>query len=132
MSNDNKTLADVQPGGRVRLPQSDLNLISDFAALPAQPSQPSSLGLEAMLAACVPGGDMADPQVIADNIRHWFAAQPSPGGQDSTVSDDMVQAFKAALARAQLPGKSRTYFLKDSELPSILREVLAARQPEVK
>ncbi|WP_459061821.1 hypothetical protein [Stenotrophomonas sp. PSU-St15] len=59
-----------------------------------------------------------------------LSAQPSPGGQDATVRDDMVQAFKAALARAQLPGKNRTYFLKDSELPSILSEVLAARQPE--
>jgi hypothetical protein len=45
------------------------------------------------------------------------------------VGDEMVQAFKAALSRAQLPGKPRTYFLKDSELPSMLREVLAARQP---
>lgn len=48
---------------------------------------------------------------------------------DTLVGDEMVQAFKAALSRAQLPGKPRTYFLKDSELPSILREVLAARQP---
>lgn len=48
---------------------------------------------------------------------------------NALVGDEMVQAFKAALSRAQLPGKPRTYFLKDSELPSILREVLAARQP---
>lgn len=48
---------------------------------------------------------------------------------DTLVGDEMVQAFKAALSRAQLPGKPRTYFLKDSELPSILMEVLAARQP---
>jgi len=48
---------------------------------------------------------------------------------NALVGDEMVQAFKAALSHAQLPGKPRTYFLKDSELPSILREVLAARQP---
>lgn len=52
-----------------------------ISALSAQPSPPSSFDLEAMLAACVPGGDIADPQVIADNIRRWFAVQPSPGGQ---------------------------------------------------
>ncbi|CAL1778373.1 hypothetical protein BRC2024_HCTLARHO_CDS_0105 [Acinetobacter phage vB_AbaS_Silvergun] len=48
---------------------------------------------------------------------------------DALVTDEMVQTFKAALSRAQLPGKTRTYFLKDSELPSLLREVLADRQP---
>jgi len=163
MTTNDKTLADVQPGGRVRLGDkaerarfeawaeerelgtakcSADGMKGDYAelntdwcwaawraALSAQPSQPSSFDLEAMLAACVPGGSIVDPQVIADNIRHWFSAQPSPGSQDTVVSDDMVQAFKAALARAQLPGRNRTYFLKDSELPSILREVLTARQP---
>lgn len=49
--------------------------------LSAQPSPSSIFDLEGMLAACVPGGDITDPQVIADNIRRWFAAQPSPGGQ---------------------------------------------------
>lgn len=46
-------------------------------ALSAKPSTPSSFNVEAMLAACVPGGDIADPQVIADNIRNWFANQTS-------------------------------------------------------
>ncbi|MCU1123568.1 hypothetical protein ABK045_20385 [Stenotrophomonas pavanii] len=103
------TLADVQPGGRVRLgDQTERARFEEWAqvglerdttgeytsritqmawtawqaAFSAQPSQSSSIDLEAMLAACVPGGDMADPQVIADNIRHWFAAQPFPGGQE--------------------------------------------------
>lgn len=148
MTNDNKTLADVRPGGRVRLgdrPKDGEVLVevsgltgsgksaiageieilckalgldaewvnsdeekrlihADWisalemykpkvviveqniprAALSAQPSPASSFDLEAMLAVCVPGGDIADPQVIADNIRHWFAAQPSPGGQDAS------------------------------------------------
>ncbi|HDS1584990.1 TPA: hypothetical protein QEL08_002743 [Stenotrophomonas maltophilia] len=107
------TLADVQPGGMVRLGDQALStsegarryvadyfatqlsrhdfgdyilteLAADFACalahhLSAQPSQPSSLDLEAMLATCVPGGSIVDPQVVADNIRHWFSAQPSPG-----------------------------------------------------
>lgn len=53
--------------------------------LSAQPSPSSIFDLEGMLAACVPGGDIADPQVIADNIRRWFAAQPSPGDRKSVV-----------------------------------------------
>lgn len=51
------------------------------AALSATPYPPSSFDQEEMLAACVPGGDIADPQTIADNIRHWFAARRSMGGQ---------------------------------------------------
>ncbi|MGY6086068.1 hypothetical protein ACWWU7_08150 [Stenotrophomonas sp. SM006] len=116
MSNDNKTLADARPGGRVRLGDqaerarfeawakvqgynlewrhegyvqrsSQIAYHAWQAALSAQPSPDRSFDLEAMLAACVPGGDIADPQVIADNIRHWFAAQPSPGGQDAPSID---------------------------------------------
>jgi hypothetical protein len=36
----------------------------------------SALGfdLEAMLAACVPGGSICDPQQVADAIRDYFAA----------------------------------------------------------
>lgn len=105
MSTD-KTLADVQPGGRVRLATVPYDRARDLigdaynagthgigysqqamelhdAIIPAQPAQPSSLDLEAMLATCVPGGSIVDPQVVADNIRHWFSAQPSPGGQDA-------------------------------------------------
>lgn len=37
--------------------------------------------LEAMLEACIPGGSIVDPQVVADNIRAWFGARPSVGAQ---------------------------------------------------
>ncbi len=73
---------------------------------------------------------------IEDGVQRIEEALAATGKQqvgevqgNALVGDEMVQAFKAALSRAQLPGKPRTYFLKDSELPSILREVLAARQP---
>lgn len=29
--------------------------------------------IDAMLAACIPGGDTCDPQEVADAIREWFA-----------------------------------------------------------
>lgn len=68
------------------------------AALSARPYPPSSFDLEEMLAACVPGGDMADPQTIADNIRHWFAAQPSPGGQGPVAEHHIMPLAREVLA----------------------------------
>ncbi len=41
------------------------------------PSKSAYIDVEAMLAACVPGGSIADPQAIADAIRAWFAEQPA-------------------------------------------------------
>lgn len=45
------------------------------AALHYLHPQPAELSfdVEAMLTACVPGGSIVDPQVVADNIRAWFA-----------------------------------------------------------
>ncbi|KVV20330.1 hypothetical protein WK78_29025 [Burkholderia cepacia] len=42
------------------------------------PSEPAAqaaapIDIEAMLCACVPGGDICDPQRVADSIREWFA-----------------------------------------------------------
>lgn len=42
------------------------------AAPDPQPAEPS-FDVEAMLTACVPGGRIVDPQVVADNIRAWVA-----------------------------------------------------------
>lgn len=119
MTTDKKPLADVKPSlhpvVKLRdwlppLPFTHYNACGDGseplytagqmrdyarAALSAQPHPPSSFDLEAMLAACVPGGDIADPQVIADNIRHWFAAQPSPGGQDAHQMADALERIAA-------------------------------------
>ena len=30
-------------------------------------------GLDCLIAACVPGGDLCDPQAVADNIRNYFS-----------------------------------------------------------
>lgn len=130
MSNDNKTLADVQPGGRVRLGEQ---------AAPSKDGWNVLARIDTAIGYLTTALDDLDscpdrrPGIMVTEamavLRETLSAQPSPGGQDTVVSDDMVQALKAELARAQLPGKNRTYFLKDSELPSILREVLAARQP---
>ncbi|WP_334004257.1 hypothetical protein [Burkholderia cepacia] len=41
-------------------------------ALPAPAQADARIDVEAMLRACVPGGDICDPQRIADSIREWF------------------------------------------------------------
>ncbi|HIE5650311.1 TPA: hypothetical protein ACXNQV_002169 [Stenotrophomonas maltophilia] len=122
-------------------------------ALSAQPCPPSSFDLESMLAACVPGGDIADPQVIADNIRRWFAAQPSPAVQAELVQEALeyfeqsgdagdrkyVEAIRNALAARQpvavplaSPGKGEWSDGWNACREAMLRgegEALAARQP---
>lgn len=47
----------------------DVCKLADRAALLAPQ------GIERMLAECVPGGSTCDPQVIADNIRNYFATK---------------------------------------------------------
>ncbi|HHA2813714.1 TPA: hypothetical protein ACOFCD_000871 [Stenotrophomonas maltophilia] len=180
------SLADVQPGGRVRLgDQAERARFEAWASaeglnahihsangmyshpvargawlawqhLSAQPHPPSSFDLEAMLAACVPGGDIADPQVIADNIRHWFAAQPSPGetlppemrlgspeyldyldtkpspgGQDALAAlqqdyDKLLDSFNRQVEVAE---KIAGRVLQQDDRIEELEEALAARQP---
>lgn len=49
-------------------------------ATPPAPEQPKPAGdVEALIAACVPGGSICDPQAVADNIRAYMAAQPAQG-----------------------------------------------------
>lgn len=49
-----------------------LPLLADTGIPASQPAE-LSFDVEAMLTACVPGGNIVDPQVVADNIRAWFA-----------------------------------------------------------
>jgi len=49
-----------------------LPLLADTGIPASQPAE-LSFDVEAMLTACVPGGSIVDPQVVADNIRAWFA-----------------------------------------------------------
>ncbi|HGM6773282.1 TPA: hypothetical protein ACKQAW_003891 [Stenotrophomonas maltophilia] len=94
-------------------------------ALSSQPSPYSVFDLEGMLAACVPGGDIADPQVIADNIRRWFAAQPSPGGQDALLGYVRVEAIKALREDDEVTG----VMVHVEERADSVPVYLAARQP---
>ncbi|WP_134709537.1 hypothetical protein [Stenotrophomonas maltophilia] len=68
MSNDNKTLADVQPGGRVRLGD-------QLPPLPNPWYRPSSSNAPFDL-------DLYSEGQMRDYARAALSAQPSPGGQD--------------------------------------------------
>ncbi len=100
------------------------------AALSGQPCPPMSFDLEPMLAVCVPGGDIADPQVIADNIRHWFAAQPSPGGQDAlaTARELLAAEYDKAGERVFADRARKGRYDNDPDVRAIVA-ALAARQP---
>jgi hypothetical protein len=57
---------------------------------------------EALIAACVPGGDTCDPQRVADAIREWFAAAPAEHAKGVRVAltDERIQKINAASKRA--------------------------------
>lgn len=107
MRND-KTLADVQPGGMVRLGD----------ALPPLPKP-----------GYFTGGDYGHeahnaytPEQMRDYARAVLSAQPSPGGQgDALVTDEMVQA--ACKVWAETPGQGEDW------MRTALQAALAARQP---
>ena len=46
-------------------------IVQAIRAARAQPAE-LAFNLDAMLASCVPGGSVVDPQVVADNIRAWL------------------------------------------------------------
>ncbi|UUX38847.1 hypothetical protein NTJ56_08605 [Burkholderia contaminans] len=57
-----------------------------------QPAQADArIDVEAMLRACVPGGDICDPQRIADSIREWFDEHGQNAAQaDAQQIADMI------------------------------------------
>ncbi|MBC8772330.1 hypothetical protein [Stenotrophomonas maltophilia] len=114
MTTDNKTLADVQPGGRVRLGDQARVTISD--------------DLLSSMAYAIPGAvettDKAKA-VAARVVEIYLSAQPSPGGQgNAVVTDAMVEAAHAAYwAHPDDSGEDRPC------VRAALEAALATRQP---
>ncbi len=130
MSNDNKTLADVQPGGRVRLGD----------GLPPLPKP-----------GYVTGGDYGHeahnaytPEQLQDYARAALSAHPSPGGQDALaeaarrvirdidsgdyhgeISEATYAALEAALAARQPVGKLTDAEI-DARLNTLYRDLVAS------
>lgn len=111
MSNDNKTLADVQPGGRVRLGD----------ALPPLPK-----------AGYVTGGDFGHeahnaftPEQMREYALAALSAQPSPGGQDALASLPLYRLADDANGNRGLHRDDTGSWVKLQDV----ERALAARQP---
>lgn len=124
MSNDKTTLADVQPGGRVRLGDAD----------PMRSALEDALQFVETLHSTVSGDSRKIVWRCLERGRAALSAQPSPGGQQSAwiLPDDarIVGVIADNIERGKLdhPG-----FYRNTQLGEVLRRVLsaalAARQP---
>ena len=69
------------------------------SAQQAQADAGVGTAVEDMIAACVPGGSICDPQVVADAIRGYFSAQPAPATGDEAIAEqDARFAIDGAIA----------------------------------
>lgn len=59
-----------------------------------------TINVEAMLVACVPGGSVVDPQLVADNLRAWFSETGKPAGNQE--GDGMGPFLNDAVTAASL------------------------------
>lgn len=108
MSNDNKTLADVQPGGRVRL--------GDQAS--AQGCDELRMRTDGERAAYLEG--------VAEGRRAVLSAQPSPGGQEVLETVEELAELNRTCAALDPDYKGPT----DAAVQAVIT-ALAARQPVV-
>ncbi|WP_401728571.1 hypothetical protein [Stenotrophomonas muris] len=138
MSNDKTTLADVQPGGRVRLgDQLRSELLDQAERLERMAAQDRETG-ESIEQALEAGEEYTpdDAPDVAAGLQHdanrseeiaallrkaaaALSAQPSPGGQGDVL---------AAAAQAVIEAHDDADFITDAQVES-LRAALAARQP---
>ncbi len=129
MTTDNKTLADVQPGGRVRLGDAELRkAIADVVAESRTVAHVAAMG-----------NQTDDAQRCLDaaqqRLESALSAQPSPGGQDgpSNVDDKAVRQFLAGRAptdvhREEILSGAYDHTLWFDHIRELMT-ALAARQP---
>lgn len=81
--------------------------------------------VEPMLTACVPGGSILDPQVVANNIRAWVAdRKPAElAEQQGLVLPPLPEAFEAEFA---CPGASPVSAYTSEQMQEYARDALAA------
>ncbi|MGY6085147.1 hypothetical protein ACWWU7_03470 [Stenotrophomonas sp. SM006] len=125
MSNDNKTLADAQPDGRVRL--GDELLPCPFCGAPAERidfgigSAENEGGSCIACTVCQHSGPIEfgfKENFVSNWNRRALSAQPSPGGQGDALLDQARKLFDELGAIAD-----------DDRCVAILAAALAARQP---
>jgi len=110
MTTDNKTLADAQPGGRVRLGDQ----------LPPLP-EPKVIGAGRHPPVKLHYGYSAEQ--MREYARAALSAQPSPGGQDQVGVDDLAQVIRQVDGQHSLGAGA----LAEAILAKLSQ--LAARQP---
>lgn len=68
--------------------------------------QPAELAfdVEAMHTACVPGGSIVDPQVVADNVRAWAAERKPAELADASVIEHIAQQWDGC--KYEAPGET--------------------------
>jgi len=119
MSNDNKTLADAQPGGRVRL--------GDRALSTSEGARRYVANVFATQLRRHDFGDYILTELAADfacALAQHLSAQPSPGGQDAAI-EAMAESLLCAESSATLEdAREQAALLLADALPH-----LAARQP---
>lgn len=141
MSNDNKTLADVQPGGRVRLGDGLLQKAYDDLRyyVDASPCELAQRGIsredaldiaresEAALSAQTSTGETLPPEMRlgSPDYLDYLDSEPSPGGQGEALPPlppkDVVDTH--------LPTGVRIYGYTAEQMQGYARAALAARQP---
>lgn len=93
--------------------------------------------VDKLLADCVPGGSITDPQVVADNIRAWFAQPAEPAeqrGVGALSTSDSARCYIAHFfAREMRRHDFATYIATDlaADFACALAQHLAARQSAV-
>ncbi|WP_414497685.1 hypothetical protein [Stenotrophomonas maltophilia] len=127
MSTD-KTLADVQPGGRVRLGDQAERArfekwMTDVAKIIVGSSDPYPAGLERDYWRVWQAALSAQPSPAT--CKEGLQVQPSPGGQEWSVSDEMVSTASRAYHAASEVGSRNCM---RSALEAAI-DTLAARQP---
>lgn len=91
------------------------------AALPHLHPQPAELSfdVDAMLAACVPGGSIVDPQVVSDNIRAWVAdRKPAElAEQQGYAPIDVTDPWRGLYQAARLPAPTEYGDIAHPDIP---------------
>lgn len=76
--------------------------------------------IEAVILACVPGGDICDPQRVADNLRAHLSSTPSETGLDAGELMKEIERLKHERNMAGLTA-ARHYLPRIAELEEALR-----------
>ncbi len=126
MSNDNKTLADAQPGGMVRLGDQALST-SEGARRYVADFFDTQLRRHDF-------GDYILTELAADfacALAQHLAAQPSPGGQDvlAALQQDYDKLLDSFNRQVEVAEKIAGRALQQDDRIEELEEALAARQP---